>query len=431
VKGEDFNAVYVVYSAANQQNLFVGAAASYVTDPTAAAGDRTNPYPTISAALAAATAGDVIAVLPGLYTESITLKPFIKIESVATTSTDTTLNLGNALATVIRAPVSTSTTAYATVTATDLPSVTGVDTELAGFTIACPLVGNAAYGPIDPDGTGVLITDSNVLIDRDYIIDTNVGIDVVTSGTLAPTPRIWDDGVIGNVDGILLDDSATASALVQPIQVINNTIGFNTVGIQANNSAASLIQADIINNIIWQNHDLSTQRLGTGIFSQTINKLIVESNMFSGNGASDTNPADNTVNVGNGFNPANLKSTPDALGNFTGLPAFVFPRDPRPNGDGPGRFFVDANYDLTVKSAAIDAALESVAPSYDFLDRGRVRIPGRGFPGTGPADVGAFEYDGTAGTSVGGAFRIATTSLASGGAMLANGATFSVQNAPK
>ena len=125
--------------------------------------------------------------------------------------------------------------------------------------------------------------------------------------------------------------------------------------------------------------------------------------------------------MGGGFNPAVLGPTPDQFGNFTGNPAFVSAFDPRPGADGPGEFFQDANFDLTTKSAAIDAAIPSIAPPYDLLYRSRVRIPGRGFPGTGPADVGAFEFDGTGGLAVGGAFRVASTSLAIGGAALAAG----------
>ncbi|KAJ8136501.1 hypothetical protein OY671_010286, partial [Metschnikowia pulcherrima] len=153
------------------------------------------------------------------------------------------------------------------------------------------------------------------------------------------------------------------------------------------------------------------------------NKLVARSNMFQGNSVSDTNPATNAYNVGNGFVAANLTSTPDALGNFIGAPAFVSPRDPRPGGDGPATFFNDGHFDSTASSAAIDAANNSYAPATDFLSRGRVKIAGRGFPGTGPADVGAFEYQGTGGIAAGGAFRVVTTSIAPGGAVQALGYT--------
>ena len=91
-------------------NLFVGGA-SDVTDPTAVVGTRENPYPTISAAMAASTAGDVVAVLPGVYTENVTLKQFVRLLSAASSSSDTTVfttSTGDPLSTIIRGTPSTA-----------------------------------------------------------------------------------------------------------------------------------------------------------------------------------------------------------------------------------------------------------------------------------------------------------------------------------
>src|SRR5262249_21941216 len=126
-----------------------------------------------------------------------------------------------------------------------------------------------------------------------------------------------------------------------------------------------------------------------------------------------------------------LKATPDALGNLAGNPAFVSPRDPRPGADGPARFFTDANFDLTTRSLAIDAANSDatkgdVAPPVDFRGRGRVRVAGHGFPGTGPADIGAFEFMGTGGVSAA-AFRVATSSIGSDGSSQARGTVSAAQ----
>jgi hypothetical protein len=141
--------------------------------------------------------------------------------------------------------------------------------------------------------------------------------------------------------------------------------------IALNTDATSSEQAYIANNIFWQNHDQSVARTGIGIFSQTLNKLVLNNNMFSGNGASDTNASGATSNIGNGFDPAKLGPlASDAaanLGNYTGYPAFVAPRDPRPFSDGPATFFIDANFGLTGSSADINNALEGVAPTTDFL----------------------------------------------------------------
>ena len=69
---------------------------------------------------------------------------------------------------------------------------------------------------------------------------------------------------------------------------------------------------------------------------------------------------DDAVGIGGSFNP-NLTTTPDAAGNFVGNPAFANVRDPRPApmGQGPNLFVLDANFDLTTNSAAIDNAINS------------------------------------------------------------------------
>ena len=121
------------------------------------------------------------------------------------------------------------------------------------------------------------------------------------------------------------------------------------------------------------------------------------------------------------------------LGNYVGQPAFVFPIDPRPGSDGPAAFFIDANFQLTSGSAAIDNAWEATAIPTDLLGATQVKIPGKGFglTGYGPRDVGALEYGGTGGIPVGGAFRVVTDSLVPvGGAGAANGTTLNVSAAP-
>ncbi len=194
------------------------------------------------------------------------------------------------------------------------------------------------------------------------------------------------------------------------------------------------------NNIFWQNHDQTTARPGLGVYSQVINKVVLNNNLFSGNGASDTSNAFAAVNIGNGFNPSllgPLASNASAnLGNFTGYPAFVAPIDPRPGSDGPATFFLDANYGLLSTSAAINNALESVAIKTDLL--GNVENPnpttlGFHLAGYGPRDVGAFEFEpaGTVSTiAVGGSFRVVTTSLVPDGGTQANGTTLYVSPAP-
>ncbi len=432
VPGSDYNAVFDVNSSTLANHLFVGAA-SYVTNPSATIGDRTNPYPTIQAAINAANFGDQVDVLPGVYTENVTMRSLVSLFSVDPSSTDKTIVAGNALQTVIRAPsLAAGSTAVhnVTVQATNLVAVSGSPTEIFGFTIASPLLGNPATGTIDSASIGVLTQNSSLLLASDYFIDSGFGVAVETTGADAPVPTIENTVIAGDVFGLLVNDTGSTTSLASPVNIINNDFVFNTVGILGLFSPSDPVMANVINNIFWNNHDQTASQNGLAMYATQGYKIAVLSNMFYGNGPGGANQSNATIGIGGGFDPAKLGPTPDALGNYVGQPSFVFPVDPRPGADGPATFFLDADFDITVNSAAIDTALNSSAPPTDFLGRGRVKIPGRGFPGTGPADVGAFEYQGTGGAALGGAFRVAATSLAQGTGTLARGLSITSTNAP-
>ena len=400
------------------QNLFVEAGAS----ATGATGTVENPYPTISAAMAVAVAGDVVAVLPGVYQEQVTMKQFVRLLSASPSSTDSTVfttSTGDALSTIIRAPFVASPPAgtYATITASGLNSLTGLPTEIAGFTIASPLIVDPAIGIINPNAVAVNIVDSNIALDKDYVIDAGIGVQVTTSSTGAFAPQIYNDGIIGNTDGMQINDAGGTPLNFIPTQVINNDFAFNTVGLVLQNTAASPNLAYVASNIFWENHDQTNARNGFAIISATPNKVSLQNNMFYGNGAGEADQSQATNDLGNGFSPALLGTTAAAaasnLGNYVGAPAFVFPIDPRPGSDGPANFYIDANFEIIASSAAIDNAWEATAIPTDFLGNSQVKIPGAGFglSGYGPRDVGAFEFEGTGGQAVGGAFRIVTTTL--------------------
>ena len=439
--GFDFKAVYVVENT-TPQLLFVANPGTFTTNTSAALGSRANPYSTIASALAKASPGEIVAVLPGVYTESIALRPYVRLLSADPTSTNTNFVNGNARATIIRAPAITTnnTTPNITVSAINVPLIAGATTEIGGFSIASPLNdngNNAATGPIDQFATAVFIYNSDILVDRDYILDAGNGIQVFTAGANAPYPDIQNDGIIGNTFGISTSDTGTTTSIAKFLNVDNDTFAFNTVGMNVGVSASGPGVAIIANNIFWENHDQTSARAGYAIISTAPNKLIMISNLFYGNGPSDTSTKDDTINIGGGFDPTVLSTTtPDPLGNYTGKPVFVSPRDPRPGSDGPAIFFIDGNYDTTVNSASIDTANETFAPTLDFLNRPRVKIAGRGFPGTGPADVGAFEY--TPATTSSSAisalssrsFQVANTSLAASGAEIAAGASFAQAGVP-
>jgi hypothetical protein len=393
--GSDFNLDFIVFSPAFSHMLFVG---QTVTNAAAKPGDRTNPFPTITAGINAANPGDVIAVLPGVYREQVKLKSLVRVLSADNASTDTSFVPGQALKTIIYTPA-TVTGQSVVVTADHTINLPQVQTEIAGFTIGNPLQGNLVSGTIDKNSVGVLANDAQVLIDKNYIINSGTGIAVTTSGAAAGTPMIEDNGLIGNINGIAIADAGSQSFLnAEPTQIINNDIAFNTEGLVVVANGPQQTVANVINNIFADNNSRTAPVSGAAIFASSPNHLTVQFNMFAGNGVNPNSPSDDTLGVGGGFDPTILSSTPDQFGNITGNPGFVNPRDPRGGFDGPANFFSDANFDLTTVSDAIDNGLNSSAPSLDFLYRSRVKIPGRGH--AGPADIGAFEYKGLFGITV-------------------------------
>jgi hypothetical protein len=309
-------------------------------------------------------------------------------------SSDTSLTPGQALQTVILGPAGVSGPS-AVVSATDLFSLPELKTELRGFTIMTSVVGTIA-----PDSIGVSLTNSEVLVSRNYIISSATGVMIVQSGTNSPTPTLESNGIIGNTVGILVEDQGTQSFKNNlPVRIANNTISLNETGILLRSQSLRPTVANIFNNIVATNFlvQANGQRTGAGIRAETPNKWALFGNMFYNNGPSSVLMTDDVVGVGGSFN-TNIGATPDANGNFGGNPFFANPRDPRPapTGQGPNRFVIDANFDLTVNSAAIDNAIDNLGTVRDFRDRTRVDIPNRGFAGggRGAVDVGAFEYNG-------------------------------------
>jgi hypothetical protein len=383
---------FAIFNPAAVSTLWVGQ--NVTPYPGAPLGSYQNPYTTIGAAMAAANIGDVIAVYPGVYTETVMMKSLVKLIGVAAGSTPGNLIPDNPLNTVIRA-AQTSTGSSFTVAAVNLISIAGLQTEIRGFTIASPLTGNPATGTIGST-IGLVINNSNVLVDKDYFIDSLMGVALVTSGAAAPESTLNDDVIAGNVIGVEVNDSGTTTSLLNPVELANNDFVYNTFGLVLYDTSPLTGIADVVNNIFWQNNDLSGNPAnGAAIIAAIPNKTLVRYNLFgTGNGIV-------AQNVGTGFNPAVLGPTPDALGNFAGNPAFAFPSDPRPNSvDGPGVFFNNANFDLTFNSPAINNALQSSAPATDILSRSPVKIDNKGFPGRGPASIGAFYFGGTPTSSI-------------------------------
>ncbi len=87
---------------------------------------------------------------------------------------------------------------------------------------------------------------------------------------------------------------------------------------------------------------------------------------------------------------------------------------------------------MTAASAAIDNAWEANAVTTDLLGNSQLEVTGGlNLPGFGPRDIGAFEFEGTGGSPVGGQFRVVSTTLEPiAGSTRSNGGTFNTTSSP-
>ena len=397
--GSDFvNGPFIVFTQTNARLIYVDNTLGAVTSPTATQGSRANPYPTITAGLSAAKTGDDVLVLSGTYREDINLKPQVRLLSANRSSTDTAFTPGSPGTTLIYG-VPSSANPTTVVFASAITPLPGLTTEISGFSIIAPLVGNPVVGPIDPASSAVMLENASVLVDKNFIINAGIGVNVGTSGTNAPTPSIIDNLIAGNISGVSISDTNSTISLLTPTTVYNNTIVDNTTGLVNWSLNANYTQAYVLNNIFYANHDLTSARAGAGIASGNSNTLNVAVNLFYQNGSSNA-PAAQALGSFINLNPSALTASPDGHGNFLANPLFLSARDPRPNGDTPAVFYNEGNYDLSTRSPAINMALQSIAPVTDILYRTPVPIAGHGSPFTGPASIGAYYPLGAGGLPV-------------------------------
>jgi hypothetical protein len=408
--GSDFTSLpVVVFQPSSAHLIYVEAPPTFGSGTL---GTRENPFPTIAAGMNAALIGDDVLVLPGVYKEDVSIKPGVRLLSASLSSTDTTFLPGSPFETLIYGVPLTGTILNPgggnTVTVSVIGATPGIPTEISGFSIVSPLVGDPVSGFIDQTSIGILAVNSDIQIDRNNVVNAGLGVSLVTSGNNAQTSTVFDNVIAGNVNGIGITDQGSTVNIVKPFQIVNNTIADNSVGLynSATSEAAGTFQAFVQNNIFYSNHDLTFARNGTGIDSLSPNTLAVGTNLFYQNGPNNL-PASNAIgsfvfSPGVAFVPSALTTSPDILGNFIGNPFFANPEDPRPNGDTPAVFFNFANFDLTSRSPAINAANNQVAPQSDFLYRTPVHITGHGFANTGPASIGAYYFGGIASTTIGG-----------------------------
>src|SRR5262249_51662061 len=154
-----------------------------------------------------------------------------------------------------------------------LISFAGLETEIRGFTITTALIGDPANGSIDSGSVGLRISNSSVLVDDNYFIDSNSGIAISTQGVNAPTSRIYDNVFAGNNVGITIIDqnSSTTFGPGDLIHIGNDTFAFNKIGILATVTTSSPLMAEISNSIFWENHDTTVARAGAGIVGAVAN----------------------------------------------------------------------------------------------------------------------------------------------------------------
>ncbi len=412
--GTDFvNGPFTFFSQANSRLIYVDNNVGAVSDATQAIGTRENPYKTITAGLTAANIGDDVLVIPGTYREDVQLKAQVRLLSADPSSTDTSFTPASPASTLIYG-VPSATNPTVVVSGANIVAMPGFTTEISGFSIIAPFIGDPNSGTIDSASSDVLLTNASVLVDKNYIIDAGIGVNISTSGTNAATPKILTNLIAGNLNGVGISDSYSTVTLSQPTQVINNDIVDNTVGLYNVSLTTGYTQAYVLNNIFYSNHDLTTVRNGTGILSMAANTLDVGVNLFYQNGANNTGPAQAIGSFAT-LVPSALGASYDAHGNFISNPYFFAARDPRPNGDTPSVFFNEGNYDLTTRSPAINAALEAVAPATDILYRAPVAIAGHGSTTSGPASIGAYYPLGVGGiTTTGGTTGTGTTPTTGG-----------------
>src|SRR5262249_5414823 len=156
--------------------------------------------------------------------------------------------------------------------------------------------------------------------------NSGTAISVSVSGVNTAGPRLQNNVVVGNLTGISVNDGgATSYRTPAATTIYNNTISFNTIGIQGSPSTPGAV--DIANNILAFNNDRANPRSGAAIQATAPGLTSVRFNLFWDNGASQSSNADDVIGVGGNFNPNTLGAAPDALGNFVGNPQFVNARD--------------------------------------------------------------------------------------------------------
>lgn len=230
-------------------------------------------YPTIQAAIDAASAGDTIRVSPGTYFETIDYhSKAITVESVAGPE-DTIIDAGQS------GPVATVVTMAAT--AGQMP-------VLRGFTIQN---GNGYPGP-----GGVYTTGGAPLIERNWIVD-NDGCDGNGIAARFSGATIRDNLIARNREGSCSGGVGGGGIMVGgagTVTIEGNTIEDNSAAQGGGITLASAGAPEVIGNLIRRNHGGSAGG-GLSLFNQSdahiANNLIVGNDAAKGGGLSVLVPA--------------------------------------------------------------------------------------------------------------------------------------------
>ncbi len=249
-------------------------------------------------------------------------------------------------------------------------------------------------------------SNSNITLDKDYIIDAGVGIagdDVRQHGAL--TPQIYNDGIIGNIDGVRHQRRRRRPPTIEPGQCDQQRLRLQygrpaTWSNSASTPAAGLRRQQHL--LGEPRPDARSQRL-RHLLARTPTRSRCGTTCSPATGpATPTSPTPPTTwaTVSTrpcwGRPPAAAESN---LGNFVGNPAFVFPIDPRPGSDGPANFYIDAELPVDRslrRRSTTPGKPQRSRPTSWATPRSRSTAASV-LPGYGPRDIGAFEFDGTGG----------------------------------
>ena len=375
--------------------------------------------------MTAATAGDVVAVLPGrLHREQVTLKQFVRLYSAAPSSTDSTVfttSTGDAALDdhprSVRGDGTGGHLRHGHRQRTSRAS-SGLDDRDRRLHDRQPALGDPASGTINPNAVGVDITNSNIMVDKDYFVDAGTGIAVTTSGSRRLTPadlqRRHHRQHRRRRHQRRGRDRRRRPA---PVQVINDDFAFNTIGLVLDNTAATPLQAYVASNIFWQNHDQTNARNGFAIYSTNPEQgHAAEQPVLRQRRQRQHTQTHGHQRPGQRVQSALLGTTAAAAGvdqgNFVGNPAFVVPdRSPARLG-WPGELLRRRRFraDRRLRPRSTTRGRRRPIPT-DILGNSQVKIDGDGF---GPARLRPARHRCLRvrrhrRQPVGGAFRVVTT----------------------